>query len=51
MFEWILVVLIDSDFKIIFVLDNNGNIVFYVVVENVWNDWESDWFGKSVMFY
>lgn len=50
-FERILVALTDTDPKIIFVPDNDGNTVFHTAAENIWNDRENDRQGKSATFF
>jgi len=50
-FERILVTLTDVDPKIIFVQDNEGNTVFHVAAEGIWNDRQNDRLGKSATFF
>ena len=49
-FEQILVALTDSDPKIMFVQDNDGNTVFHAAAENIWNDRQNDRLGRSAGF-
>ena len=50
-FERILVTLTDVDPKIMFVQDNDGNTVFHVAAEKIWNDRQNDRLGKSATFF
>lgn len=50
-FERVLVALTDSDPKIIFVQDNEGNTVFHAAAENIWNDRQNDRQGRSATFF
>lgn len=50
-FERILAALTDSDPKIMFIQDNNGNTVFHAAAENIWNDRQNDRLGKSAGFF
>ena len=50
-FERILVTLTDVDPKIIFVQDNEGNTVFHIAAEGIWNDRQNDRLGKSATFF
>ena len=50
-FEQILAALTDSDPKIMFIQDNEGNTVFHAAAENIWNDQQNDRLGKRAGFF
>lgn len=50
-FDRILTALTDSDPKIMFVQDNDGNTAFHAAAENIWNDRQNDRLGKSAGFF
>lgn len=50
-FEQILVALTESDPKIMFVQDNDGNTVFHAAADNIWNDRQNDRLGRSASFF